>query len=141
MSPRFRWILTTFTLSMAGAYACGLVFLVVLYRNLPATDPAYGIGLWRFAAPVFEEIGAYVATAAGLISFPPAYYLLRGRRLRTAVPFVYGSVLLEIVLVAPFSRHTAFLGAFAVLLACLILVTFSDHELFQRHRTEAAGEA
>lgn len=141
MSPRFRWILTTFGLSMLGAYVCAAAFLVVQYRSLPVTDPSHGVGLVAFASATFLEIGAYVAAAAGLISFPPAYYLLRGRRLQTAVPFVWGSVLLEIVLVAPHSRETAFLGAFAVMMLCMILVTFSDLELFRRRRPETLTEA
>src|SRR5205823_644604 len=71
-------------LTCAGAtFGCAFVFVVVLEFSLPPTDAAHGQGLAIFLDPFVIFGMIFYASIAALISFPLAWYCLKGRKLLT----------------------------------------------------------
>ncbi|HVP65582.1 MAG TPA: hypothetical protein VMT82_11850, partial [candidate division Zixibacteria bacterium] len=83
-----------------------------------------------FKDPFVSTSAIYGAALSGLVSFPFAYFAVRNRRLLTSALFVFAAVVAEILLVTPFANWWGFLGSFPALAVALLLVGFSQWQLF-----------
>lgn len=99
----------------------GIRIVVVLNKSLPPTDQAYGQSISQtFSDPFVRDTFHGVAFISGVITFPAAYFCLRGRNLRVAVPIVFGSVLLWVAAVNTYAGPVAWLGSYVVLFGSLL---------------------
>src|SRR5450759_2784364 len=99
--------------AMAGAFITAFVFVVVIYLSLPPTDSAYHQGLANtFADPFVFTIASLVAVVSGLLVSPVLYFCLRRKSLSFALPIVFGSTLVAVFTLTPFSIIAGLLGAF-----------------------------
>jgi hypothetical protein len=121
-----------FILSIAGAYACALAYVAVLYWSLPPKDKAYGQGLSQtLRDPFVWNTAAWFATAAGLAVFVPAFLAVRGRNLTVCFAVALACVIAEIAVVTPFGGPIGMLGAFPALAGALVLCRRSKARIFQ----------
>src|SRR5260221_9232001 len=121
-----------FILSMAGAYACAIAYVAVLYWSLPPKDDAYGQGLSEtLRDPFVWNIAVWFATVAGIAVFIPAFFVVRGRRLMVCFAVALTSVLLEIAVLTPILGGIAFFGAFFALAAALVWCRRSKARILQ----------
>jgi len=124
-------VLKVLALSIGASEVCAFVFVVMLHFSLPPSDSAYGIPpLELFKDPFVSTSAIYGAALSGLFSFPFAYFAVRNRRLLTSALFVFAAVVAEILLVTPFANWWGFLGSFPALAVALLLVGFSQWQLF-----------
>jgi hypothetical protein len=123
--------LTILALCMGAALVCAVVFVVMLQLSLPPSDLAYGAPLWKVLRdPFVFNIAARTALGVGLISFPFVYFATRKLRLVTSALFIFGAVLVEILLVTPFGGLLGFIGSPFALILALITCRFSDWRIF-----------
>ncbi len=114
-------------ISFVGSYLTALVFVVVLNKSLPPSDLAYGQSISQtLSDPFVRMVFIEGALISGIITFPAAYFCLRERNLRVAVPIVFGSVLLSTAVLTPLAGPVAWLGSYIVLLASLLFFKFCD---------------
>ena len=101
-------LFTLFAASMGGAFLFAITYVVVFTLFLPSNALAFGLA-------AVED---------------PLFFALRDRNLRHCLPIVYGTVLLEIAIVTPFSASLGFLGSFVALIvsvaACLFIFKTPD---------------
>jgi hypothetical protein len=107
-----------------GAFATAFTFIAVIQITLPPTDLAYGQGILRtLGDPFVITIATPVALAAGALATPLLYFCLRRRRLTVAFPIVFGSVLVAVVVITPFSQLLGLISSFAALVISCIVCT------------------
>lgn len=88
-----------------GAFVTAFTFVAVIYFTLPPNDEAYGQGiLTTLADPFVTAIATPVALVCGALATPLLYFCLRRRRLTVALPIVFGSVLVAVVVATPFDQ-------------------------------------
>ena len=114
MSGRL-WVLQVFLLSMAGAFATAVVFVIVFTLSLPPSDGAYGH--WPFSGPMVVPVMSMVAAMAGVLMFPLALLLLRRCDPGRAAAVTFGSVLVATLILTPFLMYSA--------VPALVLVTIA----------------
>ncbi len=114
-------------ISLAGSYLTAFVFVVVLKASLPPTDLAYGQSVFQiFSDPFVEVIFTQGALVSGLVTFPVAYFCLRERNLRAAVPIVFGSVWFGTGIFTALAGPAGLLVSYLILLASLLFCRFYD---------------
>ncbi|MGA2435341.1 MAG: hypothetical protein ABSG25_08650 [Bryobacteraceae bacterium] len=118
-------------LSFTGALACAVLYLAVIFWNLPPSDGAYGQPFLNDLRDPFVLI-VLVPSAGifGLITTPFAYFLLRGRRLLRCAVFTFVIVALEVILVTPWYGLFGEFGAFFALVAALLFCGSSKLKWF-----------
>ncbi|MEW6659281.1 MAG: hypothetical protein AB1424_11525 [Thermodesulfobacteriota bacterium] len=108
-------------ISFVGSYLTAFVFVVALNKSLPPTDLAYGQTFSQtFSDPFIRDTFNGVAFISGIITFVAAYFCLRERNLRVAVPIVFGSVLLWVAAVTPYAGVGAWPSSYVVLFGSLL---------------------
>ena len=70
-----------------------------------------------------------VAVISAIVVFPILYFCLKGKKLRIALPIVFGGVFLEIFLVTPFGGNLGWFGSYSALLASLIYCRSSKRRI------------
>lgn len=80
-------ILIFLPLSVFGAWLAAIVFVIALTAWLPPTDGAYGSN--PFGDPFVIMIMTPVAIAAGIVTWPVAYFALRDCELSRSIAVVY----------------------------------------------------
>jgi hypothetical protein len=107
-----------------GAFVTAFTFIATIQFTLPPTDEAYGQGIFTtFRDPFVRTIATPVAFIAGALATPVLYFCLRRRRLTVALPIVFGSVLVAVIVVTPLNQLLGLFCAFAALVASCILCT------------------
>ena len=118
-------------LCIGAASVCALVFVVMLRFSLPPSDEAYGMPVTQFLTDPFVFFGAvYGAAFLGALSFPFAYFATRNRRLFTSTFFIFGAVIMEILLVTPFAGWGGLVGSVPALGFGLLVCKYSDWKWF-----------
>ncbi len=114
-------------ISFAGSYLTASVFVVVLSKSLPPSDLAYGQSVSQtFSDPFVGMFFHVVALISGVIAFPAAYFCLRERNLRVAVPIIFGSVLIWVAVITPVAGPAGMLGSYIVLFGSLLFCRLSN---------------
>lgn len=107
-----------------GAFMTAFTFIAVIQLTLPPTDRAYGQGIFTtLGDPFVMAIATPVALVAGTLATPLLYFCLRRRRLSVALPIVFGSVLLAVIVTTPFSQLLGLFSSFAALVVSCIVCT------------------
>jgi len=107
-----------------GAFLTAFTFIAVIQLTLPATDEAYGHGIFgALADPFVTAIATPVALVAGALATPLLYFCLRRRRLTVALPIVFGSVLIAVLVTTPLSHLFGLFSSFAALVISSIVCT------------------
>lgn len=106
----------------AGAFLTAFTFIAVIQFTLPPTDDAYGQGVFTtLSDPFVRMIAMPAALVAGAIAAPLLYFCLRHRRLAVALPIVFGSVLVAVVVTTPLSQLFGLFSSFAALVVSCIV--------------------
>ncbi len=114
-------------ISFAGSYLTALVFVIVLNKSLPPTDLAYNQSISQtFSDPFVRRVFIEGALISGVVTFPVAYFCFRERNLLAAVPIVFGSVLLWVVVFTTTAGPVGWMGSYIVLVASLLFCKFCD---------------
>ena len=118
-------------LSLASAYFCAIVFVVVLYYSLPSTDSAYGQGLLNtFGDPFVVATTGVIATVCGVMGFVVSLFCLRGRDLFRCGAFVVGTATVALLVLTPFVGRLAVLVALCIALFSLVFCRYTKIEYF-----------
>jgi hypothetical protein len=124
MHPRTHSFAVFPLLGFAGAFVTAFTFIIVLQLALPSTDEAYGQGVaGALGDPFVMAVATPAALVAGTLATPLLYFCLRRRRLRVAVPIVFGSVLLAVIVTTPLSQVLGLLSGLAALVVSCIVCT------------------
>jgi hypothetical protein len=111
-------------LGFLGAFLIAFAFVATIYFTLPPTDEAYGRGLFHLLAnPFVITIATPVAVVAGALAAPLLYFCLRRRKLSVALPFVFGSVLVAVAFITPWSQMLGLFSSIAALVVSCIACT------------------
>jgi hypothetical protein len=126
MKPAHRF-LVLLLVSFAGSFFTAILFTIVLRLSLPPSDLAYRQPLSQtFSDPFVRVVMIEGAVVAGIVAFPVIYFCLRRRNLAVALPIVFGSVALSVVVITPFSIPAGLLASFAALFASSLYCTYSQ---------------
>jgi hypothetical protein len=99
-----------------GAFVTAITFIAVIQFTLPPTDGMYKQGFFTtLHDPFVRAIATPVALVSGSLAAPLLYFCLRHRRLTVALPIVFGSVLVAVVVTTPLSPLLGLLSGFAAL--------------------------
>lgn len=133
MKPNKAYVLLS--ISLIGAVATTLLYLLVLYFSLPETDEAKKYPVYYLIMdPFVLTVAIPVTLFGGMLAFVLSFFTLRHANLRKAIPIVFGAVFLTVVILTPFHSLAAWIGAFAVLIAAMIFCRISrigqPHEKF-----------
>ena len=108
--------LKVFGLCIAAALVCAFVFVAMLHFSLARSDGAYGLPIAKWLSDPFVFFGAlYGGAVCGVLSFPFTYFGTLHRRLLRSALFVFGVVIMEIVLVTPFAGWSGLVGSIPAL--------------------------
>jgi hypothetical protein len=123
--------LKVFCLCIGAALVCAFVFVVMLHFSLPPSDGAYGIPITQLFADPFVFVGAmYGGTFLGVLSSPFAFFAVRNRRLLRSTLFIFGVVIVEIMLITPFAGWGGLVGSVPALIVGLLVCRFSGWNWF-----------
>jgi hypothetical protein len=107
--------------SIFGALLMNFTFLVTLYFSLHLDEDHRA----RFFDPFLLSIGFSYDVVVGLVVSPLLFFCLRRKRVAVALPVVFGSVLITVGVLSPFSADFGLCGACIALiisvLCCLML--------------------
>ena len=107
-----------------GAFVTAFTFIAVIQFTLPPTDGAYGQSVFTtLRDPFVRTIATPVALASGAVATPLLYFCLRHRRLTVALPIVFGSVLVAVIITTPLSQLLGLFSSFAALVVSCIVCT------------------
>jgi hypothetical protein len=110
--------------SMFGAFSSAILCVIFSSLFLPPNDLAYHQGILKtLSDPFVRDIALFAAFWCGLLATPLLYFCLRRRRLRVALPIVFGSVYLTVMIA---SAVTSVLGLFCGGLALIVSCIFSS---------------
>jgi hypothetical protein len=85
----------------------------------------------QFLTHPFVFFGAvYGGAFLGVLSFPFAYFATRNRRLFPSTLFIFGAVIVEILLVTPFAGRGGLVGSLPALGFGLLVCQYSDCKWF-----------
>ena len=122
-------------LSFMASFVSGCVLLSGLLKSLPPTDGAYGQSVLQTLMDPFVLTffipAALIATGATMAI---VYFGLRDMNPRITVPIVVGAVLLELLIVAPFSFAVGWFGAYAALFASIAFCRYSKMKSLKRSK-------
>ena len=106
---------------MFGAFSSAILCVIFSYLFLPRTDLAYHQGVLNtFGDPFVRDIALFVAFWCGLLATPLLYFCLRRRRLRVALPIVFGSVYISVMVTSAVASVLGlFCGAIALIGSCI----------------------
>lgn len=108
--------------ALFGAFVSAFVFIAVIQLTLPSNDEAYGQSVLRtLADPFVTGIATPVALLAGVLATPLLYFSLRRRRLAVALPIVFGTVLVAVVIATPIDQLLGLFSSFAALVISSIV--------------------
>jgi len=116
----------TFALFLAigiiGAFSTAAIFMIVVQLSLPPTDMAYGQRISSaLSDPFVLTIATPNAALSGLFASLVMFFCLRHRRLTIALPIVFASVFVTVVLITPLSQLLGLISAHAVLVTSSVL--------------------
>jgi|SRR5665213_622454 len=118
-----------FVASFAGSFLSAIIFVAALRWSVPPTDQAHEQTLFQtLSDPFVLTIMSFVAGISAIVVFPILYFCLKGKKLRIALPIVFGSVLLEIILVTPFAGNLGWFGSYSALVGALFFCRNSRME-------------
>lgn len=107
-----------------GALVTAFAFIVVIQLTLPPTDGAYGQGVVAtLSDPFVRMIATPFVLVGGVLATPLLYFCLRDRRLAVALPIVFGSVLVAVIVTTPLSQLLGLFSGFAALVVSCIVCT------------------
>jgi len=114
------------SISLIGAVATTLLYLVVLHLSLPEADEAKKYPIYYVMMDPFVLTVAIPITLFGaMLAFVLSLFTLRHANLRKAIPIVFGAVFVTVVVLTPIYSLAAWIGAFAVLIASMIYCRIS----------------
>lgn len=119
-------VLAPLSISLIGAIATTLLYLLVLYFSLPETDEAKKYPVYYLMMdPFVLTVAIPVTLFGGLLAFVLSLFTIRYADLRKAVPIIFGAVFVTIAALTPVHSLAASIGAFAVLIASMVCCRLS----------------
>jgi len=121
--------------SMLGAFATALIYVVVIQLSLPPTDLAYHQGISKaLADPFVRNIALFVAFWCGLIASPLLFFCLRRRKLSVALPVIFVSVFAAVAISTPISPLVGLICAvLALIVSCTVCAQIRFTSLESSH--------
>jgi hypothetical protein len=121
--------------SMFGSFSSALLCVIFSSLFLPPTDLAYHQGILKtLGDPFVRDIALFVAFWCGLLATPLLYFCLRRRRLRIALPIVFASVYVTVMVTsAVASVFGLFCGALALIVSCIFCLQSSLTRIDSSH--------
>lgn len=107
-------------ISFICSYGFFYVYLAMCHASIPEDWEEYGVSLEHFLDTRFVAI-VFIGLAGGMVAYPFFYYCLHDKRATEGVCLAIVCVLVEIVVVTPFSWMAGGLGAYVVFGAALFL--------------------
>jgi hypothetical protein len=113
--------------SFAGALLGAIAFTVSLYYELPPTDGAYKIGLWKiFMDPLVDGVALLGALIVTVVAAPFVIWSLRRKVLRNVAPVVIVAPAVTIALLVPFIGFVSLAAGLFSLTCILVFCRFSS---------------
>ena len=115
---RFTFLLFA---SIFGGFVTAFAYTAVVQLTLPPEDEAYGQSvIAAFNDPFVRAIACPIALISGLLASPLLIACLWRKRLAVTLPIVFGSVLVTVAVLTPFSHSLGWSGAYAALVISCI---------------------
>lgn len=113
-------------ISFFGSFIFGALFVSSIYFSLPSSDTAYGQGLiTTFKDPFVFTIAITYILSTGLLFSPIIYFCLRAKNLKSALPIIFGTGIIWIVAITPFSARGGLIGFYVIYLFTLLYCRFA----------------
>jgi hypothetical protein len=107
--------------SMFGSFTSAILCVIFSSLFLPPTDSASHQGIFKtLGDPFVRDIALFVAFWCGLLATPLLYFCLRRRRLWIALPVVFASVYVTVMVTSAIASVLGlFFGVLALIVSCI----------------------